>query len=446
MNCYFRLSIGSKIKMKVCFITILFFVSTIVKAQDINDNTAQIVSEYVSYSRVLVQNTVGFSAPVSARAYAYTSIAAHEAVVDFVPEISSLSGKLTGYERQPSLIKPDDCALPVVLNHVYYGVMSYLFRGAPKYYLGELNAIYKKYDAIHRKSFSKRTIKNSIAYAERLTAHLLEWSKLDNGDEAFLHNYSDTFKNQSCDSCWVQTTPGYLPALLPYWRHNTTLMSGVKEAANNYTTMKYEDDSSSVLFNEALSVFINSQDENVEFKTIAEYWDDGTGVSGTPSGHLFSIAQQLASKYKLGLPDVIKLYSTLGIVMNDAVIACWELKYAHNFIRPITYIQRFIAPQFNTRIDTPSFPESPSGHSFHSGSAGVVFKLFFGNEVELLDATNVNRHDINGAPRQFNTIDELVNEISISRFYGGIHFKKTLDESVLYGEKLGMFIIQKLDH
>jgi hypothetical protein len=445
MSYYYRLSIGSSAMTKVYVITLLFVLSNSLKAQGLTDKSADIVSDYIGYSRILVQNTVGFSAPISARAFAYTSIAAHEAAVDFVPEISSLSGKLTGYDRPASLIKPDDCALPVVLNHVYYGVMTYLFRGAPKYYLGELNAIYKKYDAIHRKSFSKRTNKNSIAYAEHLTAHLLEWSKLDSGDDAFLHNYSDTFKNQSCDSCWVQTTPGYLPALLPYWRHNTTLISGVKEAANNYTTMKYEEDSSSVLFNEALSVFINSQDENVEFKIIAEYWDDGTGVSGTPSGHLFSIAQQLASKYKLGLSDLLKLYSTLGIVMNDAVIACWELKYAHNFIRPITYIQRFIAPQFNTRIDTPSFPESPSGHSFHSGSAGVVFKLFFGNEVELIDNTNVNRQDINGTPRQFNTIDELVNEISISRFYGGIHFKKTLDESVLYGEKLGMFIIQKLE-
>jgi hypothetical protein len=431
--------------VKVYIIALLFAFSVSLRAQVTSDQSAEVVSDYMGYSRVLVQNTVGFSAPISARAYAYTSIAAHEAAVDFIPRISSLSGKLTGYERPTNVIKPSDCALPVVLNHVYYGVMSYLFRGAPKYYLGELNAIYKKHEAIHRKSFSKRVVKNSIAYAERLTAHLLEWSKLDNGDEAFLHNYSDKFKNQSCDSCWVQTTPGYLPALLPYWRHNTTLISGVKEAASNYTTMKYEEDSSSVLFNEALAVFLNGQEEREEFKIIAEYWDDGTGVSGTPSGHLFSIAQQLAVNYKLGLSDVLKLYSTLGIVLNDAVIACWELKYTHNFIRPITYIQRFIAPQFNTRIDTPSFPESPSGHSFHSGSAGVVFKLFFGNEIEFSDATNVNRQDINGAPRQFNTVDDMVNEISISRFYGGIHFKKTLSESVVYGEKIGLFIVEKLD-
>lgn len=431
--------------MKVYFIVLLFLYATSLKAQEIDDKSAEIVSDYMSYSRILVQNTVGFSAPVSARSFAYTTIAAHEAAVVFIPEITSLNGKLEGYKRPNSSINPNDCALSVVLNQVYYDMMKYLFRGASKYYLDELSNIYKEYDVIHRKAYSKRTIKNSKSYALCLSANILEWSKFDNGDEAFLNNYSKQYKNQSCDSCWVQTTPGYLPALLPYWRNNTTLISGVKELASDYTTMKYEEDSSSVLFNEALAVYLNSQDENVKFKIIAEYWDDGTGVSGTPSGHLFSVAQQLASKYKLSLADELKLYSTLGIVLNDVVISCWELKYAHNFIRPITYIQRFIAPQFNTRIDTPSFPESPSGHSFQSGSAGAVFKLFFGNEVQFTDSTNVIRQDINGDSRQFNSIDEMVNEISISRFYGGIHFQKTLSESVLYGEKLGSFIIQKLD-
>ena len=431
--------------LKICALFFLLIISTAGKSQDRMDVAEEVVDNYMSYSRVLVQNTVGYSAPVSARSYAYISIAAHEAAASFSPEITALHERLSRFSYALPPVESDNCALPIVLNQVYYNMMSYLFRGAPNYYLDKLKLIYDKHDRQLTKSYSKRVRKRSKVYADHLTSALIEWSKLDQGDEAFLNNYSPDFEIESCDSCWVQTTPGYLPALLPYWKKNKPFISGVRDVTNGYATMTFDEDSSSLLFREAYDVYLNSEDNNLEFQTIAEYWDDGTGISGTPSGHLFSIAQQLSAQKGLPLFDKLKLFATLGIVLNDVVIVCWELKYQHNFIRPITYIQRLIYPQFNTRIDTPSFPESPSGHSFHSGAAGAVFKSFFGNTIQFTDSTNMNRPDIIGDPRYFNSINQLVEEISISRFYGGIHFRKTLSESLLYGEKLGVFILEKLE-
>jgi len=414
-------------------------------ANPVEDHAKHVVNEYMDYSLVLIQNTVGFSAPVSARMYAYVTVGAHEAAVDFSPDLISLEGKLANYVRPQFSFTSENCALPVVLNEVYFQLFTYMFRGAPPYYLKELSLLHSSLDDSSTKTFSKRVRKRSKLYGQTIAQHIIEWSKRDSGDDAYLQNYPESYTIPSCDSCWVQTTPGYLPALLPYWRNNSTLISGVKAVAKDYRTMSYDEDTSGLLYKEAYAVFQNGLETNPGFQIIAEYWDDGTGVSGTPSGHLFSIAQHLAQQERMPLTHQLRFYATLGVVLNDVVIACWELKYSHNFIRPITYIQRFIYPQFNSRIDTPSFPESPSGHSFHSGAAGAVFQTFFGDNLHFVDSTNANRTDIDGTPRAFSSVTELVEEISISRFYGGIHFQKTLTESVSFGEKLGYHILHELN-
>ena len=135
---------------------------------------------------------------------------------------------------------------------------------------------------------------------------------------------------------------------------------------------------------------------------------------------------------------MIELYTKLGIALNDVVIEAWRLKYKYNLIRPITYIQRYIRKDFNTAIVTPPFPEFPSGHSFQSVAGSEVLKDIFGNNLAFCDSTNVTRNDIDGSPRRYANFTEMSEEMSISRFYGGIHYKHTLDVSLAYGRKIGV--------
>jgi hypothetical protein len=93
-------------------------------------------------------------------------------------------------------------------------------------------------------------------------------------------------------------------------------------------------------------------------------------------------------------------------------------------------------------LATPPFPEYPSGHSMQSGASTQVMKSFFGNEILIEDATNNFRKDIDGSTRVYKSFDQMAEEISISRFYGGIHYKKTLDESLQLGKEMGDFIVE----
>jgi hypothetical protein len=46
--------------------------------------------------------------------------------------------------------------------------------------------------------------------------------------------------------------------------------------------------------------------------------------------------------------------------------------------------------------------------------------------------------------RHFNSFNEAAAEVSISRFYGGIHYKFSVDIGAEQGNKLGNFIVGKL--
>ncbi|MDB3907860.1 phosphatidic acid phosphatase, partial [Crocinitomicaceae bacterium] len=73
-----------------------------------------------------------------------------------------------------------------------------------------------------------------------------------------------------------------------------------------------------------------------------------------------------------------------------------------------------------------------------------VMKSIFGDVLTFTDSTNFSRTDIDGTPRTYDSFTEMSEEISISRFYGGIHFLRTLNESLTYGRKIGEFVATEL--
>ena len=134
----------------------------------------------------------------------------------------------------------------------------------------------------------------------------------------------------------------------------------------------------------------------------------------------------------------------LGISLNDAVIETWKLKYQFNLIRPLTYIQKYISTKFTTTLITPPFPEFPSGHSFQAGTALEILKFSFSDSLSFVDSTNAKRTDINGKARAYHSFTEMAEEMSMSRYYGGIHFLKTLQISLKYGQKIGLNTINQI--
>lgn len=408
-----------------------------------DDEILSIHQAFLKEAIGLTKHCVGFSPPVSGRAFAYLTLGMYESSVEFIPEMRSFSGQMNGFVRKQEKVK-GKYNRAIVAIACDYELMKYLYRNMPPRNEKELSALYDSLVHIYSPVASAKVNERSMNFGKAIAQDILDWAKEDGGDEGFNANFPDSYTPPECTECWVKTTPGYLPSLLPYWGKTRWMMPKSEETMLGCEVLPFSTDSSSLLYQDALGLLNNSRDKNPEFEVIAEYWDDSPGYSGTPSGHFFSLACCLVEQKNLDLKKAIELYAKLGIAMNEAYIASWRMKYSFNFIRPITYIQRYIHPQFNTRLSTPPFPEFPSGHSYQSSAGGEVFKTIFGDQTSFIDSTNVHRDDINGAPRSFSSFTQLVEEVSWSRYYGGIHFRKTLDISMEYGAKLGIYVSENL--
>lgn len=425
------------------FQTPSFAQNTISSNQIDRANCLSVHHRWMDEAFELTKNCVGFSAPVSGRAYAYFSIGMYESVVELLPELQSMSGQLNDFHRM-HWKEEKDLIWPVVANSVDFTLLSYYYRNMPPANQKKVVSLEDSLRLVYSKKQSKIAVASSIEYGKNIAQEIIEWSKRDGADNGFNENFPDSYEPPTCVSCWTKTVPGYLPSLLPYWGKNGRLLPKTDEITDNCKVLEFSKDTNSLLYKDAYRLYENGKDEDPEYEIITEYWDDSPGYSGTPTGHYFSMSKQLAIDQQLPLDSAMELYVKLGIAINEAFISAWKLKFEFNFIRPVTYIQRYIDPQFNTRIASPPFPEFPSGHSFQSGAATEVMKSIFGDSTHVTDVTNASRPDIDGTPRSYETLTELANEISISRFYGGIHFYTTLKISLDYGQRIGSFVAQEI--
>ena len=179
------------------------------------------------------------------------------------------------------------------------------------------------------------------------------------------------------------------------------------------------------------------QNLSPEQRAIARFWSDDPMLSPTPPGHWISIALQIFERDKVALDKSVDVLARLGIAEADAFIGCWDSKFQYDLLRPVTYIRRTIDPKWESLLNTPPFPEYPSGHSTQSGAAAVVLTNMFGENFAFEDATHA-RDGIK--PRAFPSFWAAAEEAGISRLYGGIHFRAAIERGLEQGRCIGAFV------
>jgi PAP2 superfamily len=126
----------------------------------------------------------------------------------------------------------------------------------------------------------------------------------------------------------------------------------------------------------------------------------------------------------------------LSMAVADAFIGCWQQKFEHNVLRPVSYIRRVIDKTWEPLLITPPFPEYPSGHSVQSGAAEVVLTQFFGDNFSFEDKTHVREKM---PVRTFSSFKAAAEEAALSRLYGGIHFRNGNEQGLVQGRCIGAY-------
>jgi hypothetical protein len=144
-----------------------------------------------------------------------------------------------------------------------------------------------------------------------------------------------------------------------------------------------------------------------------------------------SLQRQLSKSHKF--QDRIYHRALLAATIFDSFIYCWKLKYQYQLVRPITIIRKYNNPKWESMIQTPNFPEYPSGHSVISGASSVILESQFGYNFSYSDSTELAYgHGI----RKYASFQAAAEEAAFSRFYAGIHYKYSVLESLKIGQQI----------
>jgi PAP2 superfamily protein len=286
-----------------------------------------------------------------------------------------------------------------------------------------------------------KRLEQSQAYGREVARAILDWARGD-GIETFA---GAPYVPAAVAGAWEPTPPQFSAnPLEPGWGElrPMVLSSGGELPPPGHPA--FSADQGSEFYAAAREVFEVGTSLTAEQKLIADYWADGAGATGTPAGHWIAITSQTARSQGHSLIAAAEAFARVGIAVHEAFICCWNVKYATNLQRPVTYINRNINGSWMPYIVTPSFPTYTSGHSTQSGAAATVLTDFFGAR-RFTDTTHRD-HGLSPAlePRCFASFDAAADEAAVSRLYGGIHYAFDNDHGLAAGKAIGEAILSRL--
>ena len=387
-----------------------------------------------------------FSPPVASRIFAYANIAAYEIQVRQNERFQSLNAIVKGFNKIPV---PADS---VNLSYSLSATVAYLKVAAKLVFSEEMIRdstanILKWYAS---KGYPEHIVQNSIIYGQIVADSIIAFSLKDSYlDTRRMRRYSYIKKEGN----WRPTPPGYMAAVEPNWHKIKPLIMDKPDQFKPLPPVPYSTEKNSDFYKTANEVYLSVKNITDDQLLIANFWDCNPFHLNTrghlnfatkkisPGAHWLSIAGIATRSKNADLMTASAAYTYTSIALFDAFISCWDEKYRSNYIRPETFINSHIDESWKPILQTPPFPEYPSGHSVASTAAASILTALLGDDFTFNDNTEIDY----GLPvRKFNSFNEAANEAAISRLYGGIHYREAIVNGQTQGKALGEFIKAKL--
>jgi hypothetical protein len=386
-----------------------------------------------------------FNPPVSSRIYAYTSLAAYEIIRNADSSCSSITAKLNGFAAmpQPDKNKKYDYSLAATIAMLVV---------AEKLVFSTDSLLQYKKSIVNNAAanLDEAVINNSVAFANEVAAVILKRADADNYKKT---RAMEKYQLQKKEFYWQPTPPEYNDAIEPNWSYILPLAMDSAAAFAPPPPIPFSKDSSSNFYKQLKEVYTIGDGHDTSLHHIAWFWDDNpfvTDYSGhltksnkkmTPAGHWMAIAGLACKLKNANACTVAKAYSLTAVALFDGFISCWHTKYHYQTIRPITLIHQWINKDWKPLLQTPPFPEYTSGHSVISAAAAEVLTHLFGENFSYTDITEL---PYDRGQRSFASFREAAQQSSISRVYGGIHYRYSVEEGNKQGANIGQYIVAKM--
>ncbi|MDP4915057.1 MAG: vanadium-dependent haloperoxidase [Saprospiraceae bacterium] len=387
-----------------------------------------------------------FSPPVASRIYAYSNIAAYEVLVLGYPEYQSLANQLNELTPIPAPDTTKQIDFHLAAIHAFLTVGKALIFSEEKMdaFRENLHADFKK------GSVPEEIYLPSIAYGEKVAEHILTWAAKDNYKQT---RSMPKYTIRQEDAYWKPTPPDYMEGIEPHWNKIRPFVMDSASQFKPAPAHTFDMRAGSTFYKEVMEVYEVGQNLKDESLNIAKFWDCNPYVSHvqghamfatkkiTPGGHWMGITGIATQKAKANFVETVAAYTMISISLFDGFISCWDEKWRSVVIRPETVINKYVDEDWVPLLQTPPFPEYTSGHSVISNASAEVLTHLYGDNFAFRDTSEVEY----GLPeRSFTSFRHAGDEASLSRLYGGIHYRQAIEEGVKQGKKVGNLVIQQV--
>lgn len=391
-----------------------------------------------------------FSPPLASRVYAYANIAAYEILAqEDGNDHASMASVLSEFNG----ISPIKDSL---VNPRLAGLMAFMEVGKKLIFSVDRISEYMDDLSSKWKAQNPEVYEASNRYAHQVVAEIKAWYDQDN------YKQTRTYPKFSIDydspSRWQPTPPDYMDGIEPHWSKIRPFVLNSVSQFQPEPPPPFSMVPESDFYQELTEVYelvkeIQENETNDERREIAKFWDCNPYVSThkghvmfalkkiSPGAHWIGITKIISRNKNADVSTTVAAYAKVSIAIADAFISCWDEKYRSNLIRPETIINKVLDENWYPVLQTPPFPEYTSGHSVVSGAASVILTDFFGDNIAFDDDTELP-YDL--PIRSYRSFIHAAEEAAISRLYGGIHYRKAVDEGLKQGRNLGNYISQKL--
>jgi hypothetical protein len=148
-------------------------------------------------------------------------------------------------------------------------------------------------------------------------------------------------------------------------------------------------------------------------------------------------ARELALARGLRVDETARMFAMLYTTGADALISTWRDKARWLFWRPITAIREAGADgnadtaadtAWLPLINTPAYPDQPSGLTAVSAAMAESLEAVFGQRVRFSVTSRTSN-----TTRSYGSFSQAVDEVVDARVYSGIHFRKADEDGARLG-------------
>ena len=208
------------------------------------------------------------------------------------------------------------------------------------------------------------------------------------------------------------------------------------DGPNPLTSTEYSDDFQQV----AALGRVDSTARTPEQTTAALFWTDHD-LRQWNDGLL-----RLAVAARLDLLQAARMLAMAHVAGADAMIACFDAKYAYWFWRPYQAVPRadtdgnpvtMSDPTWRPLRTTPNFPEYPSAHACHTTAVAETLAAFFGSDRVPFSLDS----RATGTTRDYARFRDVVLEVDRARVLVGFHFRNSDQEGSTLGRRVSRYVI-----